>query len=129
MSAYGTMKDDGLLLDEDGIPVLTNTVNPGDSAMARETAPRTPFMPTPVAAAALLDSEAIHQKLDEMAARMTVNTRQDLEATLRPAIEEAITQALNVSGDNIYLAISKQLESALPDILHTVLQGNDAGKN
>lgn len=129
MSAYGTMKDDGLLLDADGIPVLTSTINPDGNDMATETADRTPAIPTPEQATALLDSEAIHQKLDEIAARMTVNTRQDVEAALRPAIEEAITQALNVSGDNIYLAISKQLEGALPAILPHVLQEKDAGEN
>lgn len=129
MSDKGTMKDDGLLLDTDGIPVLTNTINPDAHDMAGETTDRSQAISAPDPATALLDSEAVHQKLDEIAARMTVNTRQDVEAALRPAIEEAITQALNVSGDNIYLAISKQLEGALPDILPHVLQEKDAGEN
>ncbi|NNG12985.1 MAG: hypothetical protein HKM88_07015 [Halobacteria archaeon] len=114
------MNNDGLPLDEDGIPVLTNSVSPDDSG---------PVTPPHELATALLDSEAVRQKLDEIAARMTVNTRQDVETVIRPAVEEAITQALNVSGDNIYLAISKQLENALPDILPHVMQSKDSSEN
>ncbi|MDH3527125.1 MAG: hypothetical protein OEN52_00320 [Gammaproteobacteria bacterium] len=123
------MKIDGLQLDEDGIPLLTNSVSPDDSGIGQETADRLPATSAPELMTVLLDSEALRQKLDEIAARMTVNARQDMETAIRPAIEEAITQSLNVSGDNIYLAISKQLESALPDILPHVLQANNAGEN
>ncbi len=123
------MNDGGLPLDEDGIPVLTNIINPDGSGMARRTTDHFQATSSPELAAALLDSEAVRQKIDEIAARITVNNRQDVEAAIRPAIEEAITQALNVSGDNIYLAISKQLENALPDLFTHVLQTKGGGEN
>ncbi len=123
------MKNDMLQLDEDGIPVLTNSVSSDNSGMIQGTLDNFLATSTPELATALLDSEAVRQKLDEIAARMTVNTRQDVETVIRPAIEEAITQALNVSGDNIYLAISKQLEYAIPDILPHVLQAKDTCEN
>lgn len=121
------MNEDGLQLDEDGIPLLTHRVDPDAGAMHGEPAAHLPATSTPELAAALLESEALRQKLDEIAARMTVHARQDLETAIRPAIEEAITQALNVSGDNIYLAIGKQLERALPDILPHLVQDEDPG--
>ena len=111
------MNNDGLLLDEDGLPVLTNSISPDESSLT--TSPLE-------LAKALLDSEVVRQKLDEIAARMTVNARQEMETAIRPAIEEAVSQALNVSGDNIYLATSKHLEAALPDLLSHVMQTKDS---
>jgi hypothetical protein len=123
------MEDDGLLPGEDGIPLLTNNINPDDFEMDKATHDRLLNTSAPELVARLLESESLRQKLDEIAARMTVNARQDLEAAIRPAIEEAITHALNASGDNIYLAIGKQLENALPDILPHLLQAIDSGEN
>lgn len=113
-----------LALDEDGLPILTGAVVRDHQPTGEQPdAANRPQATSPVLVAdRLLDDEAFRQKFDEFAAKLTVNARQHMKNSLKPAIDEAIDEALNASGDEIYQAITEQLESALPDILARALQ-------
>ena len=104
-----------LLVDDDGVPVLTDVVppevEPGELPDNRLVA-----MSVEDVIQTILTSQSFRQQLDEISTSVTLQVRKQLEQLLRPAIEQAITEAMDdssLSGE----AIRQQLEVALPAII------------
>jgi hypothetical protein len=111
---------DELLVDHDGVPILTDVVppevEPGEHPDNRLLA-----MSVEDVIQTILTSHSFRQQLDELSASVTRQVREQLEQLLRPAIEQAITDAMDDSsqaGDSI----RHQLETALPAIISRQLR-------
>ena len=117
-----TNKD--LLLDPDGIPILTDLVvdDAPPTAAAESRGPGNDEVSVDELARLLLDSAAFKKQLDVIAAELTRSVRQQLELTLRPTLEEAITLAFDDGNAASCEAVRKQLEAALPGLLAHTLQ-------
>ena len=114
-----TTRDD-LLLDEDGVPVLTDVV-PADAEPGDVPDNRLVAMSVEDVIQTILTSHSFRQQLDEISTSVTRQVREQLEQLLRPAIEQAITEALDdssLSGDSI----RQQLETELPAIISRQLR-------
>ena len=116
-------KEEELALDEDGIPILMEIVrddtphqhahqDTGDS-----TGDHVDDLSPAEIADELLRNETFQHQLNEVAAVLTRNVRMQAEQSLKPAIEEAIMQALDNSSGSSFNAIREQLEASLPDLL------------
>lgn len=119
-----TNPNEDLVLDADGIPILTDPVHE-DEAAAFTKPPLGSYkeaMSAEELAGLLLNSDTFRQQLNEITAELTRTVRQQLESTLRPTIEEAISLALDDSNTVSHEAVRKQLEAALPDLLARTLQ-------
>jgi hypothetical protein len=116
-------KEEELALDEDGIPILMEIVR--DSISPRHahqdtgdnTGDRVDDLSPAEIADELLRNETFQHQLNEVAAVLTRNVRQQAEQSLKPAIEQAIMQALDNSSGSSFNAIREQLEASLPDLL------------
>ncbi len=123
-----TTPDEKVALDSEGIPILTDAISPTrNDAEPGSTVGLARLSPDEIAER-LLESEEFQQQIDEIAAKLTVNVRVQISETIKPAIEEAITQALNVSGDNTFTSIRKQLETMLPELIIQTLTENTDGE-
>jgi hypothetical protein len=114
-----TTRDD-LLLDEDGVPILTDVV-PADAEPGDVPDNRLVAMSVEDVIQTILTSHSFRQQLDEISTSVTRQVREQLEQLLRPAIEQAITDALedsSLSGDSI----RQQLETELPAIISRQLR-------
>ncbi len=113
-----------LVLDEEGIPVLTDIVHdddepePADSRLAN----RVSGMAPQEIANELLGNDAFRRHLEEVAATLSRNVCQQMEQALQPILEEAITLALNDSNTTSYETVRQQLESSLPELVVEALQ-------
>ena len=111
---------DELLVDEDGVPLLTDVVPPevesGDQPDNRLAA-----MSVEDVIQTIITSHSFHQQIDEISASVTRQVREQLEQLLRPAIEQAITEAMDDSSQSGE-AIRQQLETALPAIISRQLR-------
>ena len=116
-----TNPNEDLMLDADGIPILTDLVRENETSESTEHPPKDEVSPDELAGL-LLNNETFRQQLDEIAVELTKTVRQQIELALRPTLEEAISLALDDSNTASYEAVRKQLESALPDILARTLQ-------
>ena len=115
---------EGLLLDENGIPILTDIVRDGDEpepANPRLASRLSEMAPREIADE-LLGNDSFRTHLEEVAATLTRNVCQQMEQALQPILEEAITLALNDSNATSYEAVRQQLESSLPDLVAEALQ-------
>ena len=115
---------EGLLLDENGIPILTDIVRDGDEpepAGSRRANRLSEMAPREIADE-LLGNDAFRAHLGEVAATLTRNVCQQMEQALQPILEEAITLALNDSNATSYEAVRQQLESSLPDLVAEALR-------
>ena len=113
-----------LVLDPDGIPILTNLIQEDatpNSAKPGQESPNSELSGDELAGL-LLNSEAFTQQLDEIAAEVVRSVREQIELALKPVIEEAITLALDDSGTPSYEAVRKQLKETLPGLLARTLQ-------
>lgn len=119
-----TTADEKLALDNEGIPILTDAIPPTVIDAEPELAALSPDE----IVGKLLESEDFQQQIDEIAAKLTVNMRTQISETIKPAIEEAITRALNTSGDNTFASVRQQLESQLPEVLIRTLTRPADGK-
>jgi hypothetical protein len=119
-----TNPNEDLLLDADGIPILTDPVHKDEAPAFTEQALEShkEEMSAEELAGLLLNSDTFRQQLDEITAELTRTVRQQLESILRPTIEEAISLALDDSNTVSHQAVRKQLETALPDLLARTLQ-------
>ena len=114
-----TTRDD-LLLDEDGVPILTDVV-PADAEPGDLPDNRLVSMSVEDVIQTILTSHSFRQQLDEISTSVTRQVREQLEQLLRPAIEQAITDAMDdssLSGDSI----RQQLETELPAIISRQLR-------
>ena len=116
-----TNPSEDLVLDADGIPILTDLVRENETSESTEQSLKDEVSPDELAGL-LLNSETFRQQLDEITAELIRTVRQQLESTLRPTIEEAISLALDDSNTVSHEAVRKQLEAALPDLLARTLQ-------
>jgi hypothetical protein len=116
-----TNSHEDLVLDADGVPILTNLVREDETLEPTEHPPENEVSPDELAGL-LLNSETFRQQLDEIATELTRTVRQQIELALRPTLEEAISLALDDSNTASYKAVRKQLETTLPDLLARTLQ-------
>lgn len=116
-----TNSNEDLVLDADGIPMLTDLVSGNETPESTAQPPKDEVSPDELAGL-LLNSEPFRQQLDEIAAELTRTVRQQMELALRPILEEAISLALDDSNAASHEAVRKQLETALPDMLARTLQ-------
>jgi hypothetical protein len=115
-----------LVLDEDGIPILTDIVRddepgPADSRLANRVAEMAPRE----IADELLGNDVFRRRLEEVAETLSHNVCQQMERALQPILEEAITLALNDSNATSYEAVLQKLESSLPELVVEALQESD----
>ena len=120
-------KKEELALDEDGIPILMDIVR--DSVSIPRTHQDTDHyagdqsgdhivnLSAAEIADKLLKNETFQHQLNEVAAVLTRNVRQQTEQSLKAAIEHAIMQALDNSSGDSFNAIREQLEVSLPELL------------
>ena len=116
-----TIPNEDLVLDAEGIPILTDLMRENETSESTQQAPQYDVSADELAER-LLNSDTFRQQLDEIAAELTRTVRQQIELALRPVIKEAITLALDDSNTASYEAVRKQLEAALPDLLARTLQ-------
>lgn len=112
-----------LVLDADGVPILTDVISPDqDSGTAAIPKNQLAHMSAEDITQTILGSESIRYRLDDIATELTRNVRTQLEQLLRPAIEQAVTEVMDDSGTAAFDAIRQQLDDVLPAILAEVLQ-------
>lgn len=128
-----TKTADDLLLDNDGVPLLTDTVEPGTEyveAAYDETeygdAGPLDLQPGEMSAddtiRAVLGSAAVRRRLDEISALLVEQYRGQVEQLLRPAIEQAVTEVMDDSRNAAFNAIREQLNARLPALLAEALR-------
>jgi hypothetical protein len=116
-----------LLFDEEGIPILRNVVDPNASPVTdREPETLLPGVSLESLARELLGNPALRKALDEFAAELSLNIYQQIDRSIRPVIEQAITAAMDEAGNNAYDEIRQRLESTIPDILVRILEEADS---
>ncbi|MFV1973374.1 MAG: hypothetical protein ACC648_06600 [Thiohalobacterales bacterium] len=119
-----------LVLDADGIPILTDIVTPEQtSGTAAISGNQLAYMSVEDITQTILGSESIRYRLDDIATELTRNVRTQLEQLLRPAIEQAVTEVMDDSGTAAFDAIRKQLDDVLPAILAEVLHEEVPGNS
>ena len=94
---------EGLLLDPDGIPILTDLVHddvtPNTAGETRKSG--NDEVSVDELASLLLNSDTFKEQLDKIAAELTRSVRQQLELALRPTLEEAILLAFDDEQYNL----------------------------
>lgn len=119
-----TNTDEDLILDPDGIPILTNLVredaSPNSAGLTQDSAENE--VSVDELAKLLLKSDTFTQQLDEIAAELTRSVREQIELALKPVLEEAITLALDDSNTASFDAVREQLKATLPELLARTLQ-------
>ena len=97
-----------LVLDEDGVPILTDVVS---SEQESGTAPipynQLAHMSVEDITQTILGSESIRYRLDDIAAELTRSVRSQLEQLLRPAIEQAVTEPMR-GGFVLYVTMVRE---------------------
>jgi hypothetical protein len=113
-----------LLLDPDGIPILTDLVHddqePAGSEQPGET--ENNELSAGELSNLLLNNSAFKEQLDQMAAVLTRSVRRQAEQALKPMLAEAVTLAFEDSSAASQEAIRLQLEKALPDLIAQTLK-------
>jgi len=113
-----------LVLDADGIPILTELVHENDHPAAVEYYQDAGIAGAPPAEIAdrLLNSKSFHQQIDEITVALTQNMHHQVEQTLQPAIKQAIILALEDSDTHAAEAVRQQLEATLPTLIAQALE-------
>lgn len=119
-----TTMNEELVLDPDGIPILTELVHDDAHPAAVEYYQDAGIAGAPPAEIAdrLLNSKFFRQQIDEITIALTQNIRHQIEQTLQPAIEQAIIWALEDSDTHAAEAVRQQLEAALPALIAQALE-------
>jgi len=119
-----TDTNEDLVLDSDGIPILTNLIPEDATPYSAETEQEFPYNKLSIEelTGLMLGSETFTQQLDGIAAELVRSVREEIELALKPVIEEAISQALDDSGTPYFEAVRKQLRVTLPELLARTLQ-------
>ena len=114
------MTTDSLLLDEDGVPILTDVISP-DVERDEQSENRLRAMSVEDVIQTIITSHSFRQQLDEISTSVSRQVREQLVQLLRPAIEQAIAETMedsSVTGDTI----RQQLEAALPVLVSRQLR-------
>ena len=119
-----TAMNEELVLDADGIPILTELVHEDADPAVVEQYQDAGIAGAPPAEIAdrLLNSKSFHQQVDEISIALTQDLRQQVEQTLQPAIEQAIILALEDSDTHAAETVRQQLEAALPALIAQALE-------
>ena len=113
--------DEELIVDAEGIPILTALVHEHETAAPEaQTADATAESPAAIADR-LLQSKPFKQQLEQLSATLSQQLIDQVEQSLRPAIEQTIKLSLEDSQSHSTAAIRQQLESTLPDLLARAL--------
>jgi hypothetical protein len=117
-------RSEDLVLDKDGVPVLTDVIRQEQDAVVPEAQVREPAEALPVndTLQALLASKALRQRLDAIAGELVDQFRGELEELLRPAIEQVLTEVMDDSRNATFDAIRGELGTRLPALLAELLQ-------
>ena len=113
-----------LLLDPDGIPILTNLVRDDQAPAGIEPSSDTENDELSVdeLSRLLLNNSVFKEQLDQIAADLTRSVRRQAEQALKPILAEAVTLAFEDSSAASQEAIRLQLEKALPDLIARTLK-------
>jgi hypothetical protein len=113
-----------LIVDADGIPILTELVREDEIATAVEQRLGSDItaISSSKIADRLLNSKPFQKQLKEISVTLTHNVHHQVGQLLRPAIEQAIVLALEDSDTLSAETIRQQLEAALPDLLARALK-------
>lgn len=124
-----TQSHEDLLLDSDGIPILTDPLRDNEAITTTDdeaiaiTDDEIYISGENVAdvATLLLCSDSFMQQLDDIAEELTCTIREQLEQAIQPAIESAVSSALNESTTASTATIHEQLKNKLPEIIARTL--------
>lgn len=113
-----------MMLDRDGLPVLTDRVPEHELLNAELLAdePQLPTLTTAEITEELLASEVFQQQLDTVSAELTRSIRLQMEQVLGTAIENAVSQAFEENSMYSFELIREQLEQALPALFARVMR-------
>lgn len=119
-----TNTNEELLLDPDGIPILTDLVRDDQAPPKTEQLGDTGSeeLSADELSALLLKSSVFREQLDMIAAELTRSVRRQAEQALKPILAEAVTLAFEDSSTASQQAIREQLEKALPDLITRALK-------
>jgi len=115
------MENEELVLDENGVPILTDIVSPEEADPKIQLAAHLAAMSIDEVAEELLASEAFQEQLDKVSAEISQEVRQHIAHTLRSAVEEAIIRSMEAGIDETHEGICRRIETALPGMLSRVL--------
>ena len=113
-----------LLLDPDGIPILTDLVHDDQAPAGNEQPGETENNELSAGELSnlLVNNSAFKEQLDQIAAELTRSVRRQAEQALKPILAEAVTLAFEDSSAASQEAIRLQLEKALPDLIAQTLK-------
>jgi hypothetical protein len=119
-----TNTTENILLDPDGIPILTDLVHDEPAPSSGETSVDTgnDELSVDELSDVLLNSSVFREQLDRIAAELTRSVRRQAEQALKPILAEAVTLAFEDSSSASQEAIRGQLEEALPDLIARALK-------
>jgi len=117
-----------LVLDENGTPILTDIVSPEEADPKIQLAAHLTAMSVEEVTEELLASTAFRDQLERVSAEIGREVRQHIAHTLRSAVEEAIIRSMEAGIDETREGICRRIETALPDMLSTVLTENTQGE-
>lgn len=113
-----------LILDPDGIPILTDLVRDDEAHPRAEQAvdAGNDELSADELSNLLLKSSVFREQLDKIAADLTRSVRRQAEQSLKPILAEAVTLAFEDSSAASQQAIREQLEEALPVMITRALK-------
>ena len=113
-----------LLLDPDGIPILTDLVHddqaPAGSEQPGET--ENDELSAGELSNLLLNNSAFKEQLDQISDELTRSVRRQAEQALKPILDAAVTLAFEDSSTDSQEAIRLQLEKSLPELIAQTLK-------
>jgi len=115
-----TNPNEDLVLDADGIPILTDLVRENETPESTEQLQKDDVSADELAGL-LLNSDTFRQQLKNIEIETSYKAGEVAAMALRPSLEEAISLAIDDSNTASYEAVRKQLETALPDLLARTL--------
>jgi hypothetical protein len=116
-------------VDEDGIPILKDVIEaPAETESEADPQPATPPPASSIQGLSeeLRDSPSLRKALDEFAAELSLSIYQHIDRSIRPAIQELVTRAVDEVGSQTFDGIREQLEARIPDILARFLEEANA---
>ncbi|MDH3831468.1 MAG: hypothetical protein OEU48_07340, partial [Gammaproteobacteria bacterium] len=105
--------DEELIVDAEGIPILTALVHEHETAAPEPQPADETAESAAVIADSLLQKKSFKKQLERLTATLSQQLIEQVEQSLRPAIEQAISLSLEDSHSHSATAIRQQLEQAL----------------
>jgi len=114
------MEPESIKLDENGIPVLENTVAP--DAPAEEQAPPAADLTDQELVERLFQEETVQQMLDDLTEDLQKMVAWKIESFLQEEVCKLIKVATDQSAEKLSQDIRTQLQLALPDLLTKIAE-------